>query len=404
MTAAAVRSVRPSPTPIAALASWLADLAAHAALGPTPTEDVDVARAIGRVAAVDVESRWPSPRVDVAAMDGYACRAGATDGGRVGIGGFSRIDTGDALLLGCDRVVAIEDAALVDGALALATPCEPGQHVRRAGEDIEAGAVLVRAGRELTPYDAACVAVGGHARVAVRARPRVAIVPTGDELVAPGVPPAPGAVTESNGLMLAGAASSLGATATLAAPVADAPAAIAEALLTVQADLVLLLAGTSRGRDDHAAAVLSELGVVTTHGVAARPGHPVVLARIGTTAVIGVPGYPLSAACTFQRFALPLLARLTGRAVPARLRCVLAADVTARPGAETTVPVRLVRTPDGHVRAVPLPRRAAATRGLATADALLVMPSGTLRLGAGSVVEVELLAGAGGWPPAPADR
>jgi putative molybdopterin biosynthesis protein len=272
----------------------------------------------------------------------------------------------------------------------LAGAPEPGAHVRARAETFAAGDVLVPAGRRFGPGELALAAAGGHADVAVAAAPRVAILPTGDEIVPAGQPVPPGGATDSNSPMLAAQATLAGAAPEVLAGCPDDPAAIRARLAEAceGADCVLVVAGSSRGRRDHAQSVVEELGALAVAGLALRPCHPVLLGVVARTPVIGIPGYPLSAALAFELCVAPLLAGLQGATWRRqRVRVVLNAPVGARPDAECVVPVRL----DDATTAAPLARKGAALTSLAAADALLRVPRAEAPLPAGARVEVELL-------------
>ena len=368
--------------PAEALALWLRGVAA------LPAQQVDLADAAGRVVADDVRSGRDSPPCDVAAMDGIAVLASVAV--RLPAGAYDVVDTGDPLPAGRDAVVVREQVSYDGGDALLVHPATAGRHVRRRGEDVRTGDLLLPAGRRLRPVDLALAAAGGHVRLPVRRRPHVVVVPTGDEVRSPGSPVGPGEVLDTNSLLLVASAVEAGATAVCVDVVPDDPARLREAVQTAcrTADLVVVGAGSSAGRDDHTAAVLRGLGEVLVHGVAVRPGHPVVLATVAGTPVLGAPGYPVSAALAFDLFAAPLLARLLGTTpvqrpvVPARL----AADLTSPEGVDDWVRVALV---DGL--ATPLPGGAGGLAVLAAADGLLVVPAGTASLAAGSPVQVSLL-------------
>jgi len=379
------------PDPATALARWRRALADAGNAAPLPAERVPVAEAAGRVLAEDVAAWRASPPVAVAAMDGIAVRAADTAGAPVLIAGgdVAFVDTGAPLPDGFDAVVRRERVE-VDGAGAhVAEAVEAGADVRPAGEDIPADAALYGAGRVLSAFDVAVLAAAGHGEAPVRVRPRVAVIPTGDELRSAGEPLEPHYVVDSNGPMLAAQAAADGALSALHGRVPDDPARLAEEVMraVLVSDLVLLVAGSSRGRRDHSRDVLSDLGEVAVDGVAVRPGHPVLLAVVGTKPVIGVPGYPVSAAFTYELFGHAIVAGLLGRpaertAVPA----VLAADAGGREDAACMVAVRL-EAAAGGLRAVPLARRAGALRALAGADAYIVVPPGP-GLAAGAPVAV----------------
>ena len=186
----------------------------------------------------------------------------------------------------------------------------PWQHVRTIGEDVSATELLLPEGHRLRPVDLAAAGAAGHTALTVRRAPHVVIIPTGDEVRPLGHDPAPGELVDTNSLMLAAQAREIGCTVESLPVLPDDAAQIGAAVADAarRADLVIVIAGSSAGRDDYTAEVIGRVGTLLVHGVAVRPGHPVVLGRVGGTAVLGAPGYPVSAALTFEIFAVPLLA------------------------------------------------------------------------------------------------
>ncbi len=359
-------------TVAAALEAWGARLDLDA-------ETVAPHEACGRLLATPVVAGRPSPAVRCAAMDGYAVLASSTPGS-LGPSAFAPIDTGAPIPEQFDAVVRREVAVVAEDRLDVPV-VTAGTDVRPVGEDFVAGVVLV-AGGVLDPLTLALAVAGGNATVAVARRARVAIVPTGDEVVAAGDVGRPSDVIDSNSPMLAAQVGEAGGTPNVCAIVPDDPDAIAGAVAAaaVDADLVLLVAGSSGGRRDHGAAVIRRLGDLAVDGVAVRPGHPVLLGHISGTPIVGVPGYPVSAALTFELFVRPLLA-------PPRpqLSVPLGAAVDAGP-VERVVPVRLA---DGA--AWPLRTRASSLAVLAGADGYVRVPAGTV-LALGAIVVVSLFA------------
>ena len=367
-------------------------------------ETVPVTAALGRVTAAPVWALRSSPDYDAAAMDGIAVRAADTVGASESTplvlppGAFEVVDTGDPMPAERDAVVMREDVhhtgAGAEAGAELRSAVAPWTHVRSIGEDIAATELLLPTGHRLRPFDLAAVVAAGVTEVVVRRAPRVAVVPTGDEIRPAGTPVGPGEIPDTNSLMLAGQAHLLGADVTVTAIVPDQPelitAAVREAAAT--SDLVIVLAGSSAGRDDWTAQVVAEAGVLAVHGVAVRPGHPVVLGVVDATPVLGAPGYPVSAALTFDIFAAPLLAGLEGAAPTRRptTQARLARKLASTGGADDWVRVRLGRV-SGELVATPLPRGAGVLTSLVRADGLLVVPAGLEGHHAGEVVEVELL-------------
>ncbi|MGQ0574434.1 MAG: molybdopterin biosynthesis protein [Pseudonocardia sp.] len=385
-----------------ALAAWRAACAAAGCPPRVPACAVPVAEAVGRVTAEPVWARRSSPAFDSAAMDGIAVRAadtvGAAETTPVLVADFAVVDTGDPLPAGYDAVVMREHVHLAGGAAELRAAVPPYEHVRSIGEDISATELLLPAGHRLRPVDVAAAAAAGATSVAVRRRPRVVIVPTGDEIVPVGTDPAPGEILDTNSIMLAAQARELGCAADVTPIVGDDPDAITAALraAAADADLVVLVAGSSAGRDDYTARVVDGAGVLAVHGVAVRPGHPVVLGAVDATPVLGAPGYPVSAALTFDIFAAPLLAALEGAAPRERpvMTARLARKLASVVGMDDWVRVRLGRV-GGAVVATPLPRGAGVLTSLVRADGLLVVPAGVEGHHAGADVRVELLRGLG---------
>jgi putative molybdopterin biosynthesis protein len=442
------------PRPALAYALWLDSLTRAGWDAGPASEQVAVADALGRVSAAPIVARWPSPRSDCSAMDGIAVLAArltaddAADGAvALPAGTFEWIDTGDPMPEDADTVVmrewllpqedggvlivpgglaaAAADAAAVPGAgtdaaaaptgataATAATAVPRGKNVRRVGEDFAADEALVPAGRRLRPGDLAAAAAAGQSSLAVARQPVVAIIPTGDEIRPPGSTARPGEILDTNSLMLAARCRQLSAAPLLSGIQPDDPDALAAEIRRCahEADLVLIIAGSSRGRGDHTAAVLAQVGGVAVTGVAVRPGHPALLGhakhpghtarsaaigRAGIAPVIGLPGYPLAATVIFELFAAPLLAALqgVGPAVrPARL-AALDRDWSSPPGIEDWVLVTLApaaASPAGGALPVATPTRrgAGSISQLARADAWWPIPSDWTVFTSGSPIEV----------------
>jgi molybdenum cofactor synthesis domain-containing protein len=383
----------------AALAAWAEACAAAGCAERTPSESVSVALAVGRVTAQAVVARRSSPALDCAAMDGIAVSAADTTG-RI-VTDYVVVDTGDPMPDGYDAVVMREYVRYGDlgagGPAELDEEVTPGRHVRPAGEDIRAGAVLLPAGHLLRPMDVAAAAAAGHTELTVRQKPVVVIIPTGDEIRPIGSELARGEILDTNSLMLAAQATELGCDARITAIVPDDPELLRAALRSAAGDahLVVLIAGSSAGRDDYTAEVVQKAGTLAVHEVAVRPGHPVVLGVAYGVPVLGAPGYPVSAALTFEIFAAPLLATRQGTS-PARRPVVTARldqDIRSSEGSDDWIRVRLTPSEDGGLIATPLPRRAGVLTSLVRADGLMVIPAGVTGLVGGAEVEVRLLGG-----------
>ncbi|MEY2532309.1 MAG: molybdopterin molybdotransferase [bacterium] len=387
-----------------ALAAWRAALAAAGCPERVDAVRLPLAGAVGRVTAAPVWATRSSPSFDASAMDGIAVRAAETVGAsestpvHIEPGRYVVVDTGDPLPEGCDAVVMREHVHYDGEAAEVRTAVPPYQHVRSIGEDVSATELLLPEGHRLRPVDIAAAAAAGATDVLVHRRPVVAVLPTGDEIRPIGSETAPGEILDTNSLMLAAQAEQAGCEARRLPIEPDDPERIAAAIraAAADADLVIVVAGSSAGRDDHTAAVIDRLGTLAVHGVAVRPGHPVVLGAVDATPVLGAPGYPVSAALTFDIFAAPLLAALEGSA-PAerpRARARVARKLASAMGMDDWVRVRLGRV-GGALVANPLPRGAGVLTSLVRADGLLVVPAGLEGHHAGEDVEVMLLRGVG---------
>ena len=325
--------------------------------------EFELADALGRVTAAPVWALRSSPAYDAAAMDGIAVRAadtfGATETAPRAVERHAIVDTGDALPEGCDAVVMREQVHWDGDVPEVRAAAAPWQHVRTIGEDVSATELLLPEGHRLRPVDLAAAGAAGHTALAVRRPPHVVIIPTGDEVRPLGSDPAPGELVDTNSLMLGAQARVAGCTVESLDVLPDDPARITAALrdATARADLVIVIAGSSAGRDDYTADVIAEAGTLLVHGVAVKPGHPVVLGRADGTAVLGAPGYPVSAALTFDIFAIPLLAALEGAAPVDRPRAHarLARRLASSLGTDDWIRVRLGRV-GGRLVATPLPR------------------------------------------------
>ena len=347
-----------------------------------------------------------SPPFDAAAMDGIAVHSGETVGAgetspvRLETGSFEIVDTGDPIPGDFDAVVMREDVHEVEGGVELQAAAAPFQHVRSIGEDVSAAELLLPAGHRLRAVDVAAAGAAGAKELVVRRRPVVTVIPTGDELRPVGTElKEKRRLPDTNGVMLAAQAEAAGCSEAHRFEITpDVPEQIAEAVRAAAArsDLVIVIAGSSAGRDDHTAEVVASVGTLAVHGVAVRPGHPVVLGVADQTPVLGAPGYPVSAALTFDIFAAPLLARLEGAPPPEApvARARLARKLASTMGMDNWVRVRLGRV-GGRMVATPLPRGAGVLTSLVRADGLLVVPAALEGHHAGEEVTVRLLRGVG---------
>jgi molybdopterin molybdotransferase len=384
-----------------------------AGLTPLPSERISVETALGRVLAEPLVATSAVPPFAYSAMDGYALATsdqGATAPFRLAVKGESRtgrpstplergtacvISTGAEVPDGADAVVPRELVERDGDVIVVRELARAGQHIRRAGEDLAAGAVALTPGHRLTPSSLGLAASLDATELAVARRPRVSILCTGDELRAAGGARVPGKIPESISAPLSALATLAGAAPRRCPPVGDdkdqTRAAVASAL--VGTDLLLTVGGVSVGDHDWVRPALEAEGVTLDFWkVAIKPGKPLAFGRHGTsgTLVLGLPGNPASAIITFALFGIPLLRVLQGdrQPLPRTLRLPLGASFRHKPGRLEFIRVRFETREQGLV-AVPLENQASgALTSLAWADGLAAIPAEIETLEAGAPVEV----------------
>ncbi len=377
-----------------------------AAARPVGTERVPLWSAAGRVLAEDVHATGDWPPFDYSAMDGYALRAAdATGTGpwdlpvsahqRTGQGSAplapgtaARIFTGAPLLEGADCVVMQEVVERVGDRVRLASAPRTGDNVRRRGEDLEAGALALTRGTRLSAYDLGLLASLDRVEVLVARRPLVPLLCTGDELRPPGGGP-PHTIADSNGVAVSALVAHGGGTPHRApltrdelAPTRD---AIVEAAAT--ADLLITIGGVSVGEHDVVRPALEELGAtVDFWKVRMKPGKPLLLARLGTTTILGLPGNPASALITFTLFGLPLLRHMQGdrRPIPPLRRAALTSPLRQKPGRRGFYRATL----EGDRVTLLSNQASGAVTAMAWANCLVVVPEDVSELPAGALTEV----------------
>jgi molybdopterin molybdotransferase len=349
-----------------------------AAVAPLETADVLIVDALGMVVATDLVAPHPLPRFDNSSMDGYAVRSEETaeasdetpvelevvgevragDPGELKVlpGTAARIMTGAPVPPGADAVVAVEDTEEADGRVVVNVPTPAGRYVRRAGDDLAVGELLVEAGSELGPGELALLASMGFSPVGVRRRPKVGVLVTGDELVAPEVDPAPGQIRDSNSVALRALVAEAGAEVVPLGVIPDERTAVVDALARAAeiCDLVVSSGGVAVGKYDFVKSAVEELGHIELWRVAMQPGKPVVLGAIGETPFLGLPGNPVSIHVGFEQFVRPAVRRMRGCKSVLRplLSARLSETITKEPGRMHFVRVRLAFT-DGEWVATP---------------------------------------------------
>ena len=352
--------------------------------------------------AAPVWAKLSSPHYHAAAMDGVAVRAEDTQGAseatpiRLTIGHQATwVDTGDPLRADANAVVMIEHVQTIgENEIELMAAVAPWQHVRPMGEDIVATELVLPAGKILTPVDLGAIAASGHTRVLVRRRPRVAVLPTGTELVEPGTAVKPGDIIDFNSVMLCGQLREWGAEPT-AYPITPDDYALLRSRVEEALehhDVVIVNAGSSAGSEDFTSQVVQDLGTLHVHGVALRPGHPLILGIAKHKPLIGLPGYPVSTVLTAELFVQPLVRRLLGAPLPERrkMKAVMSRKVLSPMGEDEYVRVKLGQVGDRMI-ATPLSRGAGVIMSLVRADGLVTIPRLSEGVHAGTEVDVVLL-------------
>jgi putative molybdopterin biosynthesis protein len=385
-----------------ALARWYAALDAAGAAQPLAGETVALGEALGRVTAEPVWAKLSNPHYHGSAMDGVALRAESTLGAseaspvRLRIGSQAWwVDTGDPLPPDTNAVVMIEHVQTVGEAeIELMAPVAPWHHVRAMGEDIVATELVIPASKLLGPVDLGAIAASGHTEVVVRRRPKVAVMPTGDEIVEPGTPLRPGDIIDFNSVMLCAQIREWGGEPTRLPITPDdfeqLKGRVAQALETH--DLVLINAGSSAGSEDFTSNVVEALGELLVHGVAIRPGHPQIMGIARGKPLLGIPGYPVSAVLNCDLFVKPLIYRMLGTAPPQRPRlpALISRKVLSPMGEDEYMRVKVGKVGERMI-ATPLSRGAGVIMSLVRADGIVRIPRLSEGLHPGTEVEVELL-------------
>ncbi len=380
--------------------------------------------ALGRVTSEPIWAEISSPHYHASAMDGFAVRAVATTGAMPSAPVLlytgpeaQYVDTGDPLPEWANAVIPIENVESLDDneqitseirkprAIRIRASVAPWSHVRPLGEDIVATQLVLPAGHVLRPADLGAIAASGHQTIKVARKPKVAILPTGTELVPIGSKLKAGDILEYNSLVLASQIKQMGGEPTRYPITKDDFDLICQRVTEAAQthDLVLLNAGSSAGAEDFSSKVVEKLGTLLVHGVAVRPGHPVILGTINRgpqsmvnrqssiVPIVGVPGYPVSAALTVDIFVESLIAKWLGRR-PLELpieTATLTRKLVSPAGDDDFVRVVVGKVGD-KLLAAPLSRGAGVITSLVQADGLALVPSGTQGMEAGEKIQVRM--------------
>ena len=381
---------------------------------PLPPVQTPLQDALGLVLAQDLIAPHPLPPFSNSSMDGFAVRA--ADAAEAGVvlpvqgdiaagtlsvpalrpGHALRIMTGAPVPDGADSVVPVEDTQAVDeGRVAFAEAAEPGRHIRRVGEEVSAGTVVVSQNSRLRPAEIGMAATVGQAQVLAHPKPRVAIVSTGDELVEPGQALQHGQIYNSNAYALAAQVEEAGGVVTHRLHARDTPDALRAAFdRCAGADVLITSGGVSVGDFDYVKSVFAERGTVGFWRVAIRPGKPLAFGQWGSTLFFGLPGNPVSSLVTFELFVRPALRMLAGRSDLTRPEAWarLTEEVSHTPGRRSYQRAIVSREDDGSYLARTTGAQGSGMlRSLVLANALLVLPSDRAVFPVGTEVPVLLL-------------
>ena len=369
--------------------------------GPV-NETVDVRQALGRVTGQTVHARRSSPHYPAAAMDGYAIQAKNTFGISerqprwLKFGGETvQVDTGDAMPAGMDAVIMLEEVLEENGeGILVQSPVAPGENVRPVGEDIVAGEVILPVNHRIRPQDQGALLASGVLKVEVRKKPQVGILPTGDEIRSPESDLGPGDIADSNSTVLASLVEEWGGTSKVWPITPDKQDELEEVLLEMASsqDILVFIAGSSQGRDDYTARIIQKYGKLLIHGVAIKPGKPVILGEIKGKPAIGIPGYPVSAYVTARLFLEPWVKYLLGLSTDSALtvEAVLTKKLYSSLGSEEFVRVKIGKVGKRWI-AAPISRGAGVTMSLVRADGFIRIPRLEEGYHDGETVKVELL-------------
>lgn len=364
-------------------------------------EEISTEMSLGRITKEAVFALCSSPMFNAAAMDGIAVIAARTKGASERDPlelkeqeDFIIVDTGDPVKDPYDAVIMAEYVLEIDDStVRILEAAAPWQHIRPVGEDIVAGEMLLSSMHKIRPIDIGVLFSGGISKIKVVKQPKVAIFPTGTEIIEPGGEPKEGNILESNSRMFEAMVISYGGVAHRFLPIEDDYKKIKDAVSGAldHFDMVIVNAGSSAGTEDYTVHILRELGEVLVHGVAIKPGKPVILAVIKDKPVIGLPGYPVSAYIGFENFVKPLLAMFTGEHENEnnKVKAVLSKRLVSSLKHKEYVRVKVGEV-GGRLVASPLSRGAGAAMSLVRADGFCVIDQNCEGMEAGEYVTVEL--------------
>ncbi len=366
------------------------------------SETISTLDAFERITSKAVEAKRAVPHVKTSAMDGIAVRANETVDARIDQAlvlkrdkDFIQVDTGDPLPEDCDAVIMVEDLDFLDqNTVEIRKASFPGQHIRPLGEDFAKATPVVEVHKILKPEAIAACLASGNATVDVVKTPKILVIPTGSELADPlgNIPPEK--YPETNSMLFRGYLNRWKTEPSIHPLIEDDEALIKEAVAKGMDahDMILINAGTSKGREDFTTSIIEAFGEVLVHGVSMHPGHPVVLGVIQNKPVIGVPGYPVATWVTLQQFVLPFLEKYYGCALQSRhiIKAKLDKKVYSSIGEIEFIRIRLEETDDGLI-AHQITGKASALSSLINANGILQVPEAVSGYPQGEEVDILLL-------------
>lgn len=414
-----------------ALVRWHKKINSEEIGRPLPGEKIKVENSLKRVTAEAVIAKISSPFYHSSAMDGYTVRftdtfgASETNPKKLTIGKQAvYVDTGDPVPDGFNAVIMIEDVNIIKTKsgdlraeskenrileqraksselqsssleyIEIIAPATPWQHVRVIGEDIVATELILPENHRIRPVDIGAMLAGGYTEVLVRRKPKVVIIPTGNEIVEPGTDLKKGDIIEFNSRILSGLILEWGGEPVRFRIIPDRLKELKEAIIEAHAiaDLVIVNAGASAGSEDFTAKAIHELGDVILHGVNIKPGKPVILGWVKGKPVHGIPGYPVSAYITFKMFAKPLIYRWQGLEIEEHqvLKAKVSRQVASTLGQEEFLRVKVGKVGDNFI-ATPVSRGAGVLMSLVRADGFVRVPAMSEGIGTGAEIDVELM-------------
>lgn len=365
-------------------------------------EEVDVLDSLNRITFEAVYALISSPNYNAAAMDGIAVKSSdtkeATETNPVVLEegkDFIYINTGNPIEEPYDAVIMIEDVIeLGDGKVQILKAAYPWQHVRPIGEDIVATEMILPSRHRIRPIDVGALLSGGIEKVKVYRKPRVGIIPTGNEIVERVSQLQVGKVIDSNSRVFEGLILENGGIPNRYSPVEDDYDKLKEAILKgiAENDMLIIGAGSSAGSKDYTASIIKELGEVVVHGVAMKPGKPTILGIINEKPVIGIPGYPVSAYLVFETFVIPLILKFIGLEEEKEVfqQAIISKKITSSLKNRELIRVNLGYVKDKLI-ATPLSSGAGVTMSLVKADGIAIIPQSLEGVDAGSPIDVRVL-------------